>query len=147
MPLEPVVESRGMRSYPHCAKATDPSLVVAWAGWNHLQQAQALAAYYIAMKEQEGWTADRLTPLLAGLLERVPWVKQWHNDPDPAFGGTRMGDYFADFVAEEARELALTPDQIRAGHRSPIADRRSPIADRRGPRARPGEAPIVVLSF
>ncbi len=25
-----------------------------------------------------------------------------------------MGDYFADFVAEEARELALTPDQIRA---------------------------------
>jgi hypothetical protein len=139
MPLEPAVESRGMRSYPHCAKATDPSLVVAWAGWNHLQQAQALlAAYYIAMKEQEGWTADRLTPLLAGLLERVPWVKQWHNDPDPAFGGTRMGDYFADFVAEEARELALTPDQIRAW---------TPIAAPRGPRARPGEAPIVVLSF
>ncbi len=101
-------------SYPHYAKATDPSLVVAWAGWNHLQQSQALAAYYIAMKEQEGWTADRLAPLLAGLLERVPWVKQWHNDPDPAFGGTRMGDYFADFVAEEARELQLTPDQIRA---------------------------------
>jgi hypothetical protein len=66
------------------------------------------------MKEQEGWTADRLAPLLAGLLELVPWVKQWHNDPDLAFGGTRMGDYFADFVAEEARELALTPDQIRA---------------------------------
>ncbi len=101
-------------SYAHCAKATDPSLVVAWAGWDHLQQSQALAGYYIAMKEQEGWTADRLTPLLAGLLELVPWVKQWHNDPDPAFGGTRMGDYFADFVAEEARELALTPDQIRA---------------------------------
>jgi hypothetical protein len=101
-------------SYAHCAKATDPSLVVAWAGWDHLQQSQALAAYYIAMKEQEGWTADRLTPLLAGLLELVPWVKQWHNDPDPAFGGTRMGDYFADFVAEEARELQLTPDEIRA---------------------------------
>jgi hypothetical protein len=65
-------------------------------------------------------------------------VKQWHNDPDPAFGGTRMGDYFADFVAEEARELALTPDQIRAW---------TPIAAPRGPRARPGEAPIVVLSF
>jgi hypothetical protein len=101
-------------SYPHCAKATDPSLVVAWAGWNHLQQARALAEYFLAMKEQEGWTADRLAPLLAGLLELVPWVKQWHNDPDLAFGGTRMGDYFADFVAEEARELALTPDQIRA---------------------------------
>jgi hypothetical protein len=100
-------------SYPHCAKATDPSLVVAWAGWNHLQQSQALAAYYLAMKEQEGWTADRLAPLLAGLLELVPWVKQWHNDPDPAFGGTRMGDYFADFVAEEARARGLTVDQLR----------------------------------
>jgi hypothetical protein len=32
-------------SYPHCSKAADPSLVVAWAGWDHLQQAQALAAY------------------------------------------------------------------------------------------------------
>ena len=73
-----------------------------------------MAEYYLAMKEQEGWTAERLTPLLAGLLELAPWVKQWHNDPDPAFGGTRMGDYFADFVAEEARELQFTPDQIRA---------------------------------
>ena len=116
-------------SYPHCAKATDPSLVVAWAGWNHLQQARALAEYFLAMKEQEGWTADRLTPLLAGLLERVPWVKQWHNDPDPTFSGTRMGEYFADFVAEEARELALTPDQIRAW---------APPAVPRGRRARPG---------
>jgi hypothetical protein len=28
-------------SYPHCSKTSDPSLVVAWAGWDHLQQAQA----------------------------------------------------------------------------------------------------------
>jgi len=100
-------------SYPHCSKAADPSLVVAWAGWDHLQQAQALAAYYLNMKEQEGWTPERLTSLLAGLLELIPWIKQWHNDPDPNFSGARMGDYFDSFVSEEARELRLTPEQIR----------------------------------
>jgi hypothetical protein len=100
-------------SYPHCSKAADPSLVVAWAGWDHLQQAQALAAFYLNMKEQEGWLPERLTPLLAGLPELVPWIKQWHNDLDPNFSGARMGDYFESFVAEEARELRLTPEQIR----------------------------------
>jgi hypothetical protein len=100
-------------SYPHCSRDTDPSLLVGWAGWDHLQQAQALAAYCLARKEQDGWSAERLTPLLAGLLELIPWVKQWHNAPDPQHG-VRMGDYFEDFVAEEARELRLTPDQIRA---------------------------------
>jgi hypothetical protein len=100
-------------SYPHCSKAADPALIVAWAGWDHLQQAQALAAYYLNIKEQEGWPPERLTPLLAGLLELIPWIKQWHNDPDPDFSGARMGDYFASFVSEEARELRLTPEQMR----------------------------------
>jgi hypothetical protein len=54
-----------------------------------------------------------LTPLLAGLLELIPWVKQWHNDVDSAYN-QRMGDYFEGFVDEEARELGLTPDDIRA---------------------------------
>lgn len=101
-------------SYPHCSKAADPSWVVGWAGWDHLQQSQALAAYSLNLKEQEGWTPERLTPLLAGLLELIPWIKQWHNNPDPNFSGARMGDYFDSFVSEEARELRLTPEQFRA---------------------------------
>ena len=36
-------------------------LVIGWAGWDHLQQAKALAAYYVRMKEQEGWAPERLT--------------------------------------------------------------------------------------
>ena len=44
---------------------SDPTLVVGWAGWDHLQQATALVAYYDARK-REGWDAKRLTPLLAG---------------------------------------------------------------------------------
>ena len=100
-------------SYPHCERDADPTPVIAWAGWDHLQQAQALAAYYVQMKENEAWPPERLTPLLAGLLELLPWLKQWHNDLDPTHG-VRLGDYFADFVAEEARTLGLTLDQVRA---------------------------------
>src|SRR5262249_32283084 len=69
-------------SYPHCQRDTDPTPVIAWAGWDHLQQARALATYYVQMKESEGWTKERLTPLLAGLLEVLPWLKQWHNEVD-----------------------------------------------------------------
>jgi hypothetical protein len=72
-----------------------------------LQQAQAVAAYYMEMKDVEGWPAARLQPLLAGLQELVPWLQQWHNQVDPHFG-ERMGDYYAGFLADEARAHGYT---------------------------------------
>ncbi len=100
-------------SYPGCERSADGSLVIAWAGWDHLQQATALATYFIDMKEREGWSRERLQPLLAGLLELVPWLKQWHNDMNPDFGA-RMGDYYESFVTDEARALQFTLDDLRA---------------------------------
>ncbi len=100
-------------SYPGCERGADTSLPIAWAGWNHLQQATALAAYYLEMKENEGWEPARLQPLLAGLLELVPWLEQWHNEIDPAYG-ERMGTYYRGFVNEEARDLGFTLDDLRA---------------------------------
>jgi hypothetical protein len=69
------------------------------------------------MKDNEGWEAERLKPLLAGIAELAPWIKQWHNDPD-AEHGTRMGDYLDGFVDEEARGLGLT------ARRSPVGSLR-----------------------
>ncbi len=100
-------------SYPGCERGADTSLPIAWAGWNHLQQATALAAYYLEVKENEGWEPVRLQPLLAGLLELVPWLEQWHNEIDPAYG-ERMGTYYRGFVNEEARALGFTLDDLRA---------------------------------
>jgi Domain of unknown function (DUF7008)/Eco57I restriction-modification methylase len=99
-------------SYPHCERDADPSLVIAWAGWNHLQQAQALAAYYESVRSKEGWSTERLVPLLAGLLELVPWLLQWHNEIDPHYN-QRMGDFFKSFVEEEARSMSKTIEEIR----------------------------------
>ena len=100
-------------SYPGCERGTDGSLVIAWAGWDHLQQATAIASYYLDMKDSEGWAPARLQPLLASLLELVPWLEQWHNELDPVYG-ERMGDYYRSFVTEEARALGFTLDGLRA---------------------------------
>lgn len=99
-------------SYPGCERGVDGSLVIAWAGWNHLQQATAIAGYYLEMKDNEGWAPERLQVLLAGLLDLLPWLVQWHNEVDPTYG-ERMGDYYCGFVAEEARTLGLTLDDLR----------------------------------
>ena len=107
------VPKEGFISLPFCERAADPSLVIGWAGWNALEQSRAVAAYFHQMREQEGWTADRLTPLLGALLELLPWVRQYHNAPDPEFD-TGMGDYFEGFIDEEARSLSLTREAIRA---------------------------------
>jgi hypothetical protein len=100
-------------SYPGIERDGEKDLLIGWAGWNHLQRAGALAALYQERKSNDGWEPERLTPLLAGLLELVPWLQQWHNEPDADFNGERLGDYYAQFVMEEARSLGLTLDDLR----------------------------------
>ena len=97
-------------SYPGAQREGDDSLLIAWAGWDHLQQAQALAEYLIDAKDHRGWSVERLKPLLAGLADLIPWLKQWHNSPDPNLG-MGLGDYFAGFLEEQCRTLGITVEQ------------------------------------
>ncbi|MFW6114161.1 MAG: BREX-2 system adenine-specific DNA-methyltransferase PglX, partial [bacterium] len=98
-------------SFPYCETESDPSLVVGWAGWDHLQQATAIVAYYDARK-REGWDAKRLTPLLAALDQLLPWIHQWHPEVDPEFGET-AGQSFETMLEADAHELGLTLEEIR----------------------------------
>ncbi|MFN9246490.1 MAG: DUF7008 domain-containing protein [Planctomycetota bacterium] len=87
---------------------------ICWAGYDHLQQARAISAYFVEIQEQVGGREDsRLIPLLACLLELLPWLKQWHNEVDPEFG-MPMGDYFEGFISEEARQLGKSIPEIKA---------------------------------
>ncbi len=52
--------------------------------------------------------------MLAGLLEPIPWVKQWHNEPSAEFGDLRPGDDFETFLDGECHTLGLTRDNLRA---------------------------------
>jgi len=100
-------------SFPHC-EGPDGTPVIAWAGYDHLQLARSISSYYVDIQERLGGRNDpRLVPLLACLLELIPWLKQWHNEVDPEFG-ERMGDYFQGFVNEEARQLGKTIPEIKA---------------------------------
>jgi hypothetical protein len=92
----------------------DPTPLCGWAGWDHLQTAQALAALYQRRKTEDGWPRERLVPLLAGLAERVPWLLQWHNEPSDAFGGMKLGEFFRDFVGGEAHGLGVAVDLTKA---------------------------------
>ena len=98
-------------SLPGCEKDGDTTLVIGWAGMNHLQRAQAIAAWYIDRKESDGWGAQKLMPMLVALDELIPWLKQWHNDIDPEFG-ERMGNYYEGFLLEELRFLDVTKEDL-----------------------------------
>jgi hypothetical protein len=97
--------------FPGCEREADQALVFTWAGWNYMEQAQAIAGYY-EQARNEGWSDERRSPLLAGVLELIPWLKQWHNDIDPSYG-IGMGDFFEDFVKTEARAMGKSLEDLR----------------------------------
>lgn len=115
-------------SYPGAEQETAASMVIGWAGWNHLDRARALAAWYLQAR-RNGRDTAYLTPLLAGLGELVPWLKQWYDEPnsDPALH--RPGTQIAALVETELRSLSLThekltgwqPERSRAGRRRKTA--------------------------
>jgi hypothetical protein len=109
-------------SYPGAERETDVSLVIGWAGWDHLARARALATWYLQAK-RDGRDREHLRPLLAGLAELVPWLQQWYDDPNPDPALDRPGSQIAALVNAEMRALHLTADDLA---------RRPPAPTRRG---------------
>ena len=97
--------------YPGAETSNDTSPVIAWAGWDPKQQAEALAGYYEERKNTDSGSPERLAPLLAGLKDLLPWIKQWHNDVDPAFQ-LRMGDFYEDFLRDEIHALGMSESDV-----------------------------------
>lgn len=93
--------------YPGAERTEDPSPVIAWAGWDHAQQARALAEYYIDAKQNYAWVPEKLKPLLAGLADLLPWLQQWHSAFDPAHGDS-PARAIKTFLDAECRGLGIT---------------------------------------
>ncbi|MCZ7434172.1 BREX-2 system adenine-specific DNA-methyltransferase PglX [Streptomyces sp. WMMC1477] len=89
-----------------------------WAGWDHQEQAYALDTY---IATHEALTTEELTPFLAGLLELQPWLDQWHNEFDAAFGSSPAAFFRGDRQMVQG-EHGLTDDDLRAW-RPPAATR------------------------
>ncbi|MEU8128732.1 BREX-2 system adenine-specific DNA-methyltransferase PglX [Micromonospora sp. NPDC049049] len=107
VPKEPFI------SYPGAGRTADPSLLIGWAGWDHREQAQALALLVVERQQADGWTAEQVTPLLAGLHEVLPWVRQWHGELDPDTGESPADAYDA-FLDEQLNELNRTQADLTA---------------------------------
>ncbi|MEW2492045.1 BREX-2 system adenine-specific DNA-methyltransferase PglX [Streptomyces nodosus] len=88
-----------------------------WAGWDHREQAQALATYFT----NTALSTEEITPFLAGLLELQPWLYQWHNEFDMLYSGS-PADFFAGYRQQKQGEHGLTDDDLRKW-RPPAATR------------------------
>lgn len=108
---------------PFVNREGDDAPVVGWAGWSHLQQAQALTAWYAERTQHDGWSGVRLIPLLAGMAELLPWLKQWHNEIDPEFGD-RPGDVYESWLEGELLQHGLTRAALDAWEPPRAARRR-----------------------
>ncbi len=99
-------------SYPGAASDSDGALVYGWAGWNHLQRALALLQLYYHRKLEEAWPPERLVPLLAGLEELLPWVRQWHADERHTGTGERYVDALDAHIDSGCGDLGVTRQQL-----------------------------------
>lgn len=89
------------------ASAGDSTMVLAWAGFDHAQLAQALATLLFQRQTADGWTGERLIPLVAALDEVVPWVEQWHPDVDPSFGQP-LGTFYRGLIDQALDSIGAT---------------------------------------
>lgn len=112
-------------AYPGVTRPGDSTPVLGWAGWDHADQALALARL-TGEQLGSGADADAATPLLAGLAELEPWLHQWHNAPDPSRGAgvpaaaiTGMLDQYTGRFGLTREDLdAWTPQAAARGRRS-----------------------------
>lgn len=104
-------------SYPNGGRDTDNTELLGWAGWDHAEQALALASL-VSARTEEGWDTPRLVPLLAGLHELGPWVRQWHNEIDPEYGES-VADTIDTELAERLTEHHLTTTDLTTWRPAP----------------------------
>ncbi|MGH3926484.1 MAG: DUF7008 domain-containing protein, partial [Pseudonocardiaceae bacterium] len=60
--------------------------------------------------QQAGWGTEKITPLLAGLLELLPWVHQWHAEYDADWGGNPAEEYQTYFDLQRAKHQLTVAD-------------------------------------
>lgn len=75
-------------SVAEAERDADPTLVLAWAGFDHAQQAQAIGTLLVARQQHDGWDSGRLWPLVVALAELLPWLEQWHGEVDSRWGAS-----------------------------------------------------------
>ncbi|MEV7124438.1 BREX-2 system adenine-specific DNA-methyltransferase PglX [Streptomyces sp. NPDC093260] len=100
-------------SYPEAGPDSDSTLMLGWAGWDHKDQAQALFELLSARTTRDGWSSERIVPLLAGLHEVMPWVKQWHGEYDDEWGDVPADELEAEYE-NQLRKHQVGVEELKA---------------------------------
>jgi hypothetical protein len=109
-------------SYPGASPDADPTLLLGWAGWDHADRAQVLLNLVNDRTSDADWSVGRIVPLLAGLRELMPWLRQWHGAYDEDWGGNPAEEYDA-YLAEQREAHHLTVDTLDAWRPQPTQRR------------------------
>ncbi|BCL27146.1 BREX-2 system adenine-specific DNA-methyltransferase PglX [Streptomyces aurantiacus] len=96
-------------SYPDANPDSDPTLLLGWAGWDQRDQATALLNIVSERRKQQDWPAERLVPLLSGIAELMPWLRQWFGEVDEEWGEESAAEEFQSFLDGELASAQLTP--------------------------------------
>jgi hypothetical protein len=106
-------------SYLLASPDGDDSLLLGWGGWDHREQAHALMTLIEDRSTRDGWGVEKLTPLIAGLAEVMPWVRQWHADTDAA-SGINLAEAYGTYLEDQRVKYGLAEEDLRKW--SPPAD-------------------------
>jgi len=98
-------------SYPDAGPEADGSLLLGWAGWDHRDQGYALMTLIEERANEDLWEGPKLTPLIAGLHEVLPWIKQWHAEIDPDYGES-WANALAGYLEAQQLRYGLTDDDL-----------------------------------
>jgi hypothetical protein len=104
------------------SKARDPGPGIASAGWDHAQQARALAESFVDAKQTYGLPPEELALLVADLRELQPWINQWRHEIAPAYG-VGPDEAIRGFLDSECRTLGVTREdlgKVRTGAGLPV---------------------------
>jgi hypothetical protein len=115
-------------SYPSPPVRRD--ITIGWAGWNHAERAHVLMDLVEDRKRSIRDGTESVVPLLAGLVELLPWLRQWHSTAEPPL--------WENSPAEEARAY-LENEQAQRGLSSADLIAWRPPKPKRG---RPPRTPV-----
>ncbi|MEV4296064.1 BREX-2 system adenine-specific DNA-methyltransferase PglX [Microbispora rosea] len=98
-------------SYPGAGPEADDSLLLGWAGWDHRDQGYALMTLIEERANYDLWDWEKLTPLIAGLREVLPWIRQWHAEIDPDYGDS-WANALSGYLEAQQHRYGLTDDDL-----------------------------------
>ncbi|MET3708870.1 hypothetical protein ABIB17_003519 [Arthrobacter sp. UYEF6] len=113
--------------YPDAGRSTDPTLLLGWTGWDHVQQFLVLATI-MDERISEGADDSQLVPLVAGMAEVLPWIRQWHADLDPTFGMS-MADFCSAQLEERMTQLNASTTDLTAWRPAPAGRGRRAVKE------------------